>query len=282
MLLSDKYPFLTDYFTKALTAENRPLPQSILFYGNDLESQYTLAKEIARFLNCKNNRTDDCECLNCKWIREDSHPAIMTISRLDNKPDDDDSKTVISIKQSALIKETLMSASEFHRVFIFCDRDDDGKIAGLNHTNFQAETANSLLKIIEEPQPGVTFIFLTRYIEDLLSTIISRSQCFFVPAMEVVDYDYSLINGVFNNYWDFQRKDVFDISQNLQDLTKENSTIKILESMQNYILSVLKTTPNNYALIKHIKLIEESKKQAKLGIRPANIFDDLCLNLING
>lgn len=282
MLLSDKYPFLTDYFTKALTAENRPLPQSILFYGNDLESQYTLAKEIARFLNCKNNRTDDCECLNCKWIREDSHPAIMTISRLDNKPDDDDSKTVISIKQSALIKETLMSASEFHRVFIFCDRDDDSKIAGLNHTNFQAETANSLLKIIEEPQPGVTFIFLTRYIEDLLSTIISRSQCFFVPAMEVVDYDYSLINGVFNNYWDFQRKDVFDISQNLQDLTKENSTIKILESMQNYILSVLKTTPNNYALIKHIKLIEESKKQAKLGIRPANIFDDLCLNLING
>lgn len=282
MLLSDKYPFLTDYFTKALTAENRPLPQSILFYGNDLESQYTLAKEIARFLNCKNNRTDDCECLNCKWIREDSHPAIMTISRLDNKPDDDDSKTVISIKQSALIKETLMSASEFHRVFIFCDRDDDGKIAGLNHTNFQAETANSLLKIIEEPQPGVTFIFLTRYIEDLLSTIISRSQCFFVPAMEVVDYDYSLINGVFNNYWDFQRKDVFDISQNLQDLTKENSTIKILESMQNYILSVLKSNPNNYALIKHIKLIEESKKQAKLGIRPANIFDDLCLNLING
>lgn len=282
MLLSDKYPFLTDYFTKALTAENRPLPQSILFYGNDLESQYTLAKEIARFLNCKNNRTDDCECLNCKWIREDSHPAIMTISRLDNKPDDDDSKTVISIKQSALIKETLMSASEFHRVFIFCDRDDDGKIAGLNHTNFQAETANSLLKIIEEPQPGVTFIFLTRYIEDLLSTIISRSQCFFVPAMEVVDYDYSLINGIFDNYWNFQRKDVFDISQNLQDLTKENSTIKILESMQNYILSVLKTTPNNYALIKHIKLIEESKKQAKLGIRPANIFDDLCLNLING
>ena len=150
MLLSDKYPFLTEYFTKALSSTNRPLPQSILFYGNDLDSQYTLAKEIARLLNCQKSKTDDCDCLNCKWIREESHPAIMTIYRVDNKPEDDDSKTVISIKQSALIKETLMSASEFHRVFIFCDRDDEGNISGLNQTNFQAETANSLLKIIEE------------------------------------------------------------------------------------------------------------------------------------
>ena len=128
MLLSDKYPFLTNYFTQALTSDSRPLPQSILFYGNDLESQYILATEVARFLNCKNDKSDNCECLNCKWIREHSHPAVMTISRIDNKPEDDDSKTVISIKQAALIKETLMSASEFHRVFIFCDRDEEGRI----------------------------------------------------------------------------------------------------------------------------------------------------------
>jgi len=281
LLLSDKYPFLTDYFTKALSTKERPLPQSILFYGNDLESQYILAKEISRFLNCLKDKTDECDCLNCKWIREDSHPAIMAISRLDNKPDDDDSKTVISIKQSALIKETLMSSSDFHRVFIFCDRDEEGKIAGLNQMNFQAETANSLLKIIEEPQPGVTFIFLTRYIDDLLSTIISRSQCFFVPSKEVVNYDFSLIQGVFENYWNFQRKDVFDISQNLQDLTKEESVLKILDSIQNYILYILKTNPNRNELINHIKILEDAKKQAKIGIRPANIFDDLCLKLIN-
>ena len=109
MLLSDKYPFLTNYFTQALTTSNRALPQSILFYGNDFEAQYTLSKEIARLLNCQNDKSDNCECLNCKWIREDAHPAILTISRVDNKPDDDDSKTVISIKQSQMIKENLMS-----------------------------------------------------------------------------------------------------------------------------------------------------------------------------
>lgn len=280
MRLSDKYPFLTNYFTQALSSNTSPLPQSILFYGNDLESQYVLATEIARLLNCKADKSDSCDCLNCKWIKESSHPAVMTISRIDNKPEDDDSKTVISIKQSALIKEALMSASEFHRVFIFCDKDEDGKITGLNRNNFQAETANSLLKIIEEPQPGVTFIFLTRYIDDLLPTIISRSQCFFVPSKDNVTYDFNIIKGYFENYWTFERKDIFDISQKLTNLTKDYTVIEILQSIQNYILSTLKANPQKTEFINHIKLTEESIEQARLGMKPINIFDNLCLKLI--
>ena len=281
MLLSDKYPFLTDYFTRALEAENHAIPQSILFYGSDFNAQYTLALEIARLLNCKGDKSDSCNCINCRWIREGTHPEIRTISRLDNKPDDDESKLVISIKQSHMIKEILMATSEFHRVFIFCDRDDEGNICGINPVNFQAETANSLLKIIEEPQPGVTFIFLTRYIDDVLSTIISRSQCFFVPSKERGNYDYSSIKGVFENYYNFERKDAFDISQKLQDLSNEYPIMSILEGIQNYMLSLLKSNPNMTNFIKHIEFVEEAKKQAKLGIKPANIFDDLCLKLIN-
>ncbi len=280
MLLSDKYPFLANYFEEIINSKDKTIPQSIVFYGNDLESQHILANEIARLINCKENREDQCECLNCKWIKAQTHPAVLTISRLDNKPDDDDSKTVISLKQSSMIKESLMTASEFHKVFIFCDKDDNGNILGLNTTNFQAETANSLLKIIEEPQPGVTFIFLTRYIDDLLSTIISRSQCFFVPSEPTIDYDYSAIVGIFENYWEMNRKDVFIISQKLQDLSKEIPAQTILNHIQNYILQVLKTNTQNINLIQHIKIIEQAKLQEDLGIKSANIFDNICLQLI--
>ena len=280
MHLSDKYPFLTNYFTQALTSSNRALPQSILFYGNDFNSQYTLSKEIARYLNCKEDKSDDCNCLNCSWINEGTHPAVMTISKFDNKPEDDDSKTVISIRQSQMIKELLVSSSEFHRVFIFCDRDSDGNIQGLNQQNFQEETANSLLKIIEEPQPGVTFIFLTRYIDDVLSTIVSRSQCFFVSSKEFADYDYSIINGIFTEYYSFERSNVFKVSQELQELSKIQPIDKILNAIQNYILLLLKSNPKDINLIKDAEFVELSKRQAKLGIKPAGIFDDLCLKLI--
>ena len=280
MLLSDKYPFLTNYFTQALSNTERALPQSLLFYGNDLDSQYKLATEIARLLNCQKDKSDNCDCLNCKWIREGSHPAVMTISRLDNKPEDDGAKTVISAKQSQMIKEMLVNSSEFHRVFIFCDRDNDGNIAGLNLQNFQDVTANSMLKIIEEPQPGVTFIFLTRYIDDVLSTIVSRSQCFFVPSKEGVNYDYSCIEGIFTDYFNFERKDIFDISKKLQDLSKKVPLTQILEAIQNYILALLKTNTDRVDLIKDIYVVENARKQADLGMKAVNIFDDLCLKLI--
>ncbi len=281
MLLSDKYPFLTKYFTQALNTKTRALPQSLLFYGNDFQAQYILALEIARLLNCKRDKTDDCDCLDCRWIRENSHPAVLTISKIDNKPEDDESKTVISIKQSQMIKEALVSSSEFHRVYIFCDKDENGNISGLNSLNFQAETANSLLKIIEEPQAGVTFIFLTRYIDDVLSTIISRSQCFFVPSKEKISYDYSIIEGIFTNYFNFERKNIFEISQALQDLSKDYSVLEILSAIQNYILILLKSNPKNNNFIEHIKILETAKKQATLGLKSINIFDDICLKLIN-
>ena len=180
-----------------------------------------------------------------------------------------------------MIKEQLVSSSEFHRVYIFCDRDDDGNISGLNRNVFQDEASNSLLKIIEEPQPGVTFIFLTRYRDDVLSTIISRSQCFFVPTKKEVSYDYSCIDGVFTDYYKFERNKVFYISQSLQDLAKQSSAEAVLGAIQNYMLELIKTNPHRTDFIEHIDYVEKAISQAQLGMKPSGIFDDLCLKLIS-
>lgn len=284
MLLSDKYPFLTNYFKKGiqnkLNNKGVPIAHSLLFCGNDLESQYILAKEIARELNCTGDHTNNCQCLNCRWIRENTHPAVLTISKIDNKPADDETKTVISIKQSEMIKNMLMTTSEFYRVFIFCDKDENGNIRGLTPQNFQEETANSMLKIIEEPNDRIMFIFLTSNKEDIISTIVSRSQCFNISKGERDDFSFESIKSTFQDYWNFKRNKVFDISQTLINLTKEIPADKILEEMQNYILSILKSNPDNISLIDDIKQIETAKKEINLGMNPQNVFDNLCLKLI--
>ena len=284
MLLSDKYPFLTNYFKKGiqhkLHNKGVPIAHSLLFCGNDLESQYILAKEIARELNCTGDHTNNCQCLNCRWIRENTHPAVLTISKIDNKPADDETKTVISIKQSEMIKNMLMTTSEFYRVFIFCDKDENGNIRGLTPQNFQEETANSMLKIIEEPNDRIMFIFLTSNKEDIISTIVSRSQCFNISKGERDDFSFESIKSTFQDYWNFERNKVFDISQTLINLTKEIPADKILEEMQTYILSILKSNPNNISLIDDIKQIETAKKEINLGMNPQNVFDNLCLKLI--
>ncbi len=280
MLLSDKYPFLTNYFENSINNQNLRLSHSLLLYGNDLESQYILAKEIARLLNCTGDKSDNCQCLNCQWIREETHPAVLTISRKDNKPSDDNSTTVISVKQSEMIRNSLLTTSEFHRVFIFCDKDDDGNIKGLNRFNLQDAAANSLLKVIEEPSEKVTFIFLTQDKNDLISTIISRSQCFFVPTKIRQEYNYELIEGVMNNYWEIKRADAFNVSEQLSKLSDEATPQKVLEQLQNYILTILKQNPKDTFFINDMKSIEQAKKEIALGMKKDVVFDELCLKII--
>ena len=279
MLLSDKYPFLTNFFEKSIA--NSKLAQSILLYGNDLNSQYTFATEIARLLNCTGDKSDNCQCLNCKWIREGNHPAVLTVSPKDSKSSDDNAKTVISINQAKMVRNTIVKSSDYNRVFIFCDRDDDDNIQGLNQFVLPEATANALLKSIEEPNPNITFIFLAQDKSNLISTIVSRCQCFFVPTKERLNYNYESVKGVFENYWEIPRSESFEVSQKLVNLSAEISPITILEQMQNYILMVLKSNPTQTKFIDDAKAIEKAKTEFNIGMKPEIIFDELCLKLIH-
>lgn len=278
----DKYSSLVNYFESGIKNPNKAIAHSILFYGGDLEAQYQLALYISRLLNCKRDKNYECNCLDCNWIRNGEHPAVLTISRLDNKPDDDESKTVISLKQANMVKQSLLNSSDFHRVFIFCDKDNDGNITGLNNLNFQEETANALLKTIEEPPAKTTFFFLTRDKEDLISTIISRSQCFFVPSFEKEDTNWNSIKEVFENYFEFERKEVFEVAKNLNDLSDDK--IKTFEQMQSYILALIKSNATNKQLqvrfLKDFEEVELAKKQIIARVAPLSAFENLCIKLI--
>ncbi len=282
MPLSDKYPFLVKYFENGIKNPNKSIAHSILFYGNDLDAQYELALYISRLLNCQKEQLENCNCINCNWIRNNEHPAILTVSRLDNKPDDDNSKTVISIKQAHQIKQSLLNSSDFHRVFIFCDRDNDKNIAGLNKLNFQEETANALLKTIEEPPKNTTFFFLTRDKNDLISTIISRSQCFYVPSFNQENVDWTPIKDIFENYFEFERKTVFEVAAKLNNYSKDS--IKTLEQIQSYIISLMKANFSNKQFLTRLmhdaESVETAKKQIVAKVNPLNAFENLCIDII--
>ena len=283
--LKNKYLFLTKYFEQGIKNKERTISHSILFYGQDILAQYELASEIARILNCKEFQNENCNCINCNWIREKKHPAVLTISKIDNKPTDDDSKTVISVKQSQMIKNLLLNTSEYHRVFIFCDAKMDGEKwipLGLNETNFHEETANSLLKTIEEPPKNTTFFFLTKNKNDLIDTIISRSQSFFIPSYERDNQDFSNIQEVFEDYLTLERKNSISFAQNLFLLSKTYGNEKILIEIENYLLNLLKSNLENpqakNKILADIKKVELSKKMIENHINPQLAFEDMCLN----
>ena len=278
----DNYPFLTKYFTSGV--DSGKMAHCILFYGSDIEAQYALALEIARMLNCKGTHTPECGCLNCNWIRENKHPAVLTISKADNKPADDTSKTVISIEQARMIKNDLLVTSDYHRVLIFCDRDKDGNIQGLNQQVFQADAANALLKTFEEPPENTTFIFLTKDKSDMITTVVSRAQSFYVPSMKDENKEFSDVKEAMDGYLELERGEVLDFNDKILELTKMLDAQTVFTQMQNYNENLLCANLDNMGLkvklIADLKAIEQAKKENRLNMNIQTIVETLSFKLI--
>ena len=282
--LSDKYPFLMNYFKNAILNPEKNIAHCILFYGSDLQAQYDIALEIALMLNCSGDHSPDCQCLNCKWIRENKHPAVITVSKTDSKPSDDTSRTVISIEQARMIKNDLLISSDYHRVYIFCDKDKDGNVCGHNEQNFQTDAANSLLKTFEEPPNNTTFIFLTKDKSDLISTIVSRSQSFYVPSMRDEDRDFDLVTEIMENYLELEKSQVLDFNEKIYNLSQEYDSEYVFNMIQNYLSALLKENlenkPLKIKLISDLKSVEKAKKELQLNMNTQTIVENLCYDLI--
>ena len=195
-LFQNKFPFAYRYFSELinLVFENkREFPQALILEGADTKTQYLFALELARILNCMGDKSSTCECVNCKWIKSQTHPAINNVSEIHFKGEGDETKTVISAKQAREIEKNLVLSSDYHRFFIFFSSgekeydpfelsdfqelnystDINFEIKPLNYNTFHPTTPNALLKSIEEPPKGVTFVFLTKSREDILPTIVN-------------------------------------------------------------------------------------------------------------
>ena len=282
--LDKNYPFLMKYFSKGIQNPDKNIAHCILFYGTDIQAQYNLALEIARMLNCTGDHTPECSCLNCRWIRENSHPAVMTISKVDNKPANDDSKQVISIDQARMIKNDLLVSSDYHRVLIFCDKDKDGNVCGLNETNFQEPTANALLKTFEEPPSKTTFFFLTNDKTDMISTIVSRAQCFFVPSFKEEDRDFSIVKETMAGYLSLERNQVLDLNDGILNLTKDNEASIVFNQIQYYMTELLKSNLENRGLkmkiLHDINSVEKAKRELRLNMNIQTIVENLSFELM--
>ena len=141
------------------------LGHAYLFTGHQLEELETLARTLAKTLNCQNPikthgvATDCCDtCLNCKKIENENH-ADLHWARPESK------SRIISVDQTReLMREIQLKPTEAgYKIAI---------IAGADRLNTQA--ANAFLKTLEEPPQKSILILLSTEPSRILETILSR------------------------------------------------------------------------------------------------------------
>ncbi|MGI8838699.1 MAG: ATP-binding protein [Pyrinomonadaceae bacterium] len=178
------------------TLESSRLPGAMLFTGEDGIGKKLFALEIARALNCRSLQgVEACgNCPACKRILKINYPA---------SDDSDDWKgiiwtdhpdvgVVVAPKRVLLVEQmrAIESAANYRpfegkaRVFIVDDAD-----------KLNDNSANALLKILEEPPPTSHIILLTSRPAWLLATVRSRCQIIRFSPIAATDIDQYLLKN---------------------------------------------------------------------------------------
>jgi len=146
------------------------LAHAYLFTGIPGIGKTTAAFALAKALHCKDKRDDCCDaCISCKKIAHGTHPDLVVI-----EPEGDS----IKIDQIRKMQEQVSYTSyEGHHKIVLIDKAERMTI----------QSANCLLKTLEEPPPHTVLILLTSVPYQLPSTVRSRCQkVMFQPLPEAL------------------------------------------------------------------------------------------------
>ena len=200
------------------------VPHAQLFLGPEGSGKLPLALAYAQYINCTNrSETDSCgECPSCKKFMTLTHPDLhfvfptatnktvkqdpqsdlfitewreyltdcqgyADLSEWYNKLEIENKQGIINVRDAATIMRKLS----------FKAYESEYKVAIIwMAEKLNTQTANKLLKLIEEPPEKTLFILIAEHQEELLSTIRSRCVMMKVNKLGLQETQQALIDRV--------------------------------------------------------------------------------------
>lgn len=176
----------------------KSFPQTSLFYGLDSIGKKLVALECVAYLFCERRGADSgglfgdevatvpCgKCSACEHIAHGTHPDFFLVEPTppaSTKQKGSETKWggiganwIIKIEQIAELKSRLVHhpLMASHQVVVINAAE-----------KMNATSANALLKIIEEPKPGLIFILITSSLGAVLPTLRSRSSKYYFAPLK--------------------------------------------------------------------------------------------------
>ncbi len=138
------------------------IPNAFLFTGIRGVGKTTIARILAKSLNCENSEKNNClknKCKNCDEISESRHIDVLEIDAA-SKTGVDDVRDLIEFSRygPTSLKFKIFIIDEVHML--------------------SKQAFNALLKTLEEPPAYLKFIFATTEVNKIPVTVLSRCQRF--------------------------------------------------------------------------------------------------------
>ena len=200
-----------DRFSKNLNSGR--IAHAYLFYGPEGAGKEAFALEIAKALNCENESTKPCnECPSCTKINQLKHPDVKfiipeakswTSQDIQKKYQLKSDNPYSRIEYSGTTSISIEKMRDLKNESKYTSYEADRKVFILTECEkMTRESANSFLKLLEEPPDNLVIILINSTLSTILDTIKSRCQIIYFPPLSIDD-----ALSVVKNYRDISEED---------------------------------------------------------------------------
>ncbi|MDB5135753.1 MAG: hypothetical protein JWP37_2356 [Mucilaginibacter sp.] len=200
------------------TVNDNRVSHAQLFLGPEGSGGLALAIAYAQYLSCEDKQPDDScgVCSSCRKYQKLAHPDLHFSYPFFAKDKNDTALTFIEQWREALLANTYLNLdiwrgyldaenkqaniniAECHQIIkklSFKPFESIYKILILWLPEYLDKEGNALLKIIEEPQPNTLFLLVAQNQDQILNTILSRTQLVKIPALSYEEIKEELIQN---------------------------------------------------------------------------------------
>lgn len=200
------------------TVKESRISHAQLFLGPEGSGSLPLAIAYAQYISCENrSENDSCGiCGSCRKYQKMVHPDLHFSYPFFAKHKDDTALTFASQWREALLKNPYLSLDQWRGYLEAENKQANINIAEchqiikkLSFKPFEAEykvlilwlpehldkAGNTLLKIIEEPPQKTLFLLVAESQDQILNTILSRTQLVKIPSLDDAEISAVLVKN---------------------------------------------------------------------------------------